>query len=81
MVHISATTAFNVDQTASISPEPNRLENSVQLVRSVVASLPTIEGNKNMLIPDINPAMPRPIGPDALPNNVPISQPIAASLG
>ena len=69
------------DQTVSISPEPNRLENSVQLVRSVVASLPTIEGNKNMLIPDINPAMPRPIGPDALPNNVPISQPIAAELG
>ena len=34
-----------------------------------------------MLIPDINPAMPRPIGPDALPNNVPISQPIAAELG
>ena len=69
------------DQTVSISPEPNRLENSVQLVRSVVASLPTIEGNKSMLIPDINPAMPRPIGPDALPNNVPISQPIAAELG
>ncbi len=70
-----------VDQTVSISPEPNRLENSDQLVRSVVASLPTIEGNKSMLIPDINPAMPRPIGPDALPNNVPISQPIAAELG
>ena len=68
-------------QTVSISPEPKRLENPVQLVRSVVASLPTIEGNKNMLIPDINPAMPRPIGPDALPNNVPISQPIAAELG
>ena len=70
-----------VDQTVSILPEPNRLENSDQLVRSVVASLPTIEGKKSMLIPDINPAMPRPIGPDALPNNVPISQPIAAELG
>lgn len=69
------------DQAVSISPQPNRLENSDQLVRSVVASLPTIEGNKSMLIPDINPAMPRPIGPDALPNNVPISQPIAAELG
>ena len=69
------------DQTVSILPEPNRLEISDQLVRSVVASLPTIEGNKSMLIPDINPAMPRPIGPDALPNNVPISQPIAAELG
>ena len=69
------------DQTVSISPEPNRSENSDQLVRSVVASLPTIEGNKSMLIPDINPAVPRPIGPDALPNNVPISQPIAAELG
>ncbi|MEE2820378.1 MAG: flagellar hook-length control protein FliK [Pseudomonadota bacterium] len=69
------------DQTVLISPEPNRLENPVQLVRAVVASLPTIEGNKSMLIPDINPAMPRPIGPDALPNNVPISQPIAAELG
>ncbi len=69
------------DQTVLISPEPNHLENSAQLVRSVVASLPTIEGNKSMLIPDINPAVPRPIGPDALPNNVPISQPIAAELG
>ncbi len=68
-------------QTVSIQPEANRSENSDQLVRSVVASMPAIEGNKRMLVPDINPAMPRPIGPDALPNNVPIPQPIAAELG
>jgi hypothetical protein len=72
---------FTPDQAVSIPPQANRLENSDQLVRSVVALLPAVEGNKSMLIPDINPAMPRPIGPDALPNNVPISQPIAAELG
>ena len=72
---------FTPEQALSIPPQANRLENSDQLVRSVVALLPAVEGNKSMLIPDINPAMPRPIGPDALPNNVPISQPIAAELG
>jgi len=39
------------------------------------------KGNKKMLIPDIYPAMPRPMAPDALPNSVPITQPIAAELG
>ncbi|NCW73849.1 MAG: hypothetical protein EBW06_04545, partial [Gammaproteobacteria bacterium] len=72
---------FMTDQAVSIPPQANRSEISDQLVRSVVKSLPAVEGNKSMLIPDINPAMPRPIGPDALPNNVPISQPIAAELG
>jgi len=72
---------FMTDQAVSIPPQANRSEISDQLVRSVVTSLPAVEGNKSMLIPDINPAMPRPIGPDALPNNVPISQPIAAELG
>ena len=64
-----------------VSPQPSPLENSDQLVRSVVASLSAVQGNKKMLIPDINPAMPRPIAPDALPNSVPITQPIAAELG
>ena len=63
------------------SPQPSPLENSDQLVRSVIASVSAEQGNKKMLIPDINPAMPRPIAPDALPNNVPITQPIAAELG
>ncbi len=63
------------------SPQPSPLENSDQLVRSVVESLSAVQGNKKMLIPDISPAMPRPIAPDALPNSVPITQPIAAELG
>ncbi|MDF1783887.1 MAG: hypothetical protein P1U33_06970 [Litorivicinaceae bacterium] len=63
------------------SPQPSPLENSDQLVRSVIASVSAEQGNKKMLIPDINPAMPRPIAPDALPNSVPITQPIAAELG
>ncbi|MDC1075655.1 hypothetical protein OAQ35_01660 [Litorivicinus sp.] len=63
------------------SPRPSPLENSDQLVRSVIASVSAEQGNKKMLIPDINPAMPRPIAPDALPNSVPITQPIAAELG
>ena len=62
------------------SPQPSPLENSDQLVRSVIASVSAEQGNKKMLIPDINPAMPRPIAPDALPNSVPITQPIAAEL-
>jgi hypothetical protein len=78
---LSGTQSLISHQTMLIQPEANQLENSDQLVRSVVASLPVIEGNKRMLIPDINPAMPRPIGPDALPNNVAIPQPIAAELG
>ena len=63
------------------SPQPSPLENSDQLVRSVITSVSVDQGNKKMLIPDINPAMPRPIAPDALPNSVPITQPIAAELG
>jgi len=63
------------------SPQPSPLENSDQLVRSVIASVSAEQGNKKMLIPDINPAMPRLIAPDALPNSVPITQPIAAELG
>ena len=63
------------------SPRPSPLENSDQLVRSVIASVSAEQGNKKMLIPDINPAMPRPIAPDALPNSVPITQPVAAELG
>ena len=63
------------------NPQPSPLENSVQLVRSVIASVSAVQGNKKMLIPDINPAMPRPMAPDALPNSVPITQPIAAELG
>jgi hypothetical protein len=65
----------------AVRPEPLQLENSDQLARSVLASLSGVQGNKKMLIPDINPAMPRPIAPDALPNSVPITQPIAAELG
>ena len=63
------------------SPQASKLENSDQLVRSVVASVAAVQRNKTMLIPDINPAMPRPIAPDALPSSVPITQPIAAELG
>ena len=63
------------------SPQPSPLENSDQLVRSVIASVSAEQGNKKMLIPDINPAMPRLIAPNALPNSVPITQPIAAELG
>jgi len=63
------------------SPQPSPLENSDQLVRSVITSVSVDQGNKKMFIPDINPAMPRPIAPDALPNSVPITQPIAAELG
>lgn len=34
-----------------------------------------------MLIPDVSPAIPRPIAPDAMPAQVPIRQPIADELG
>ena len=53
----------------------------LELARSVVQSIQTAGGERSMLIPDVSPAIPRPIAPDALPTNVPIRQPIASELG
>ena len=56
-------------------------KSQTELVRSVVRSWWGIKKASRMLIPDFNAALPRPIAPDALPNAVPITQPIAAELG
>ena len=52
-----------------------------ELAKSVVRSIQTLGGGKPMLIPDVSPAIPRPIAPDALPMQIPIKQPVAAELG
>lgn len=52
-----------------------------ELAKSVVRSIQTVGGEKTMLIPDISAAVPRAIAPDALPQAVPIRQPIAGELG
>ena len=56
-------------------------KSQTELVRSVVGSFSGLEKERGMLIPDFSLAMPRPIAPDALPNSIPITQPIAAELG
>jgi hypothetical protein len=52
-----------------------------QLAQAVARSIEAIGGGKPMLIPDVSPAIPRPVAPDALPSQVPIRQPIANELG
>ena len=54
---------------------------TTELAKSVVQSIKTVGGQKPMLIPDIAAAVPKPMAPDALPNTVPIRQPIAGELG
>ena len=57
-------------------------KSQTELVRSVIGSFWGVEKERGgMLIPDFSLAMPRPIAPDALPNVIPITQPIAAELG
>lgn len=64
-----------------ITPEPvtalqvnhNRAMIAADAIREV--SRPT------MLIPDISPAIPRPVAPDALPASVPVRLPVAEELG
>jgi len=62
-----------------VSPEHTKLTS--ELAKSVVQSIRTVGGEKPMLIPDISAAVPRTIAPDALPTNLPITQPIADELG
>lgn len=54
---------------------------SQELAQSVLRSIKTVGGRTSMLIPDISPAMPRPVAPDALPNQIPIRQQVADELG
>ena len=57
-------------------------KSQIELVRSVIGSFWGVEKERGgMLIPDFSLAIPRPIAPDALPNVIPITQPIAAELG
>ena len=64
---------------SSASSEHAKL--TTELAKSVVQSIQTVGGEKPMLIPDISAAVPRAIAPDALPQSVPIRQPIAGELG
>lgn len=51
------------------------------LTQSVVRSTDSAGGMKPMLIPDVSPAIPRAIAPDAMPSQVPIRQSVAQELG
>jgi hypothetical protein len=54
----------------------------MQVARSVAESIQSVGGGvKPVLIPDVSPAIPRPMAPDAMPAQVPIRQPIANELG
>ena len=54
----------------------------MQVARSVAESIQSVGGGvKPVLIPDVSPAIPRPMAPDAMPAQVPIKQPIANELG
>ena len=54
----------------------------MQVAQSVAESIQSVGGGvKPVLIPDVSPAIPRPIAPDAMPAQVPIRQPIADELG
>jgi hypothetical protein len=69
---------------ATLSQSQNPVDHAKlpqELAKSVVQSIQTVGSEKPMLIPDISAAVPRPIAPDALPQAVPIRQPIAGELG
>ena len=54
----------------------------MQVARSVAESIQSVGGGvKPVLIPDVSPAIPRPMAPDTMPAQVPIKQPIANELG
>lgn len=90
VTHMTAEKAVNLlSSKPSVSIQPAAIHPlvssddkvPVELARSVVQSIQTVGGERTMLIPDVSPAIPRPIAPDALPTNVPIRQPIASELG
>jgi|GEM_PF-835851 len=49
--------------------------------QSIARAMESAGGIRPMLIPDVSPAIPRPIAPDALPSQMPIRQSIAQELG
>lgn len=49
--------------------------------QSIARVMESAGGARPMLIPDVSPAIPRPIAPDALPTQMPIRQSIAQELG
>lgn len=54
----------------------------MHIARAVAESIQSVGGGaKPVLIPDVSPAIPRPMAPDAMPAQVPIKQPIANELG
>lgn len=62
----------------------SQLGQSLVGIRSSLGVIETsqpIGGARAVLIPDVSPAIPRPIAPDALPAQIPIKQPIASELG
>ena len=69
----------------SRSPDVPHVESSqwrpMQVARAVADSIQSLGGVKPVLIPDISPAIPRPMTADAMPAQMPIRQPIADELG
>ena len=65
----------------SVNTIESEVQPVAQLATAVARSIEAIGGGKPMLIPDVSPAIPRPVAPDALPSQVPIRQPIANELG
>ena len=67
------------------SPELPEVESGqwqpMHVARTVAESIQSVGGGKPVLIPDISPAVPRPMSADALPAQMPIRQPIADELG
>ncbi len=67
------------------SPEVQKVESGqwqpMHVARAVAESIQSVGGGKPVLIPDISPAVPRPMAADALPAQMPIRQPIADELG
>jgi hypothetical protein len=49
--------------------------------QSIARAMESLGGTRPMLIPDVSPAIPRPIAPDALPSQMPIRQSVAQELG
>lgn len=78
LLHASRPIVFGPSQT---EPVEFQTHTPAQLAQAVARSIEAIGGGKPMLIPDVSPAIPRPIAPDALPSQVPIRQPIANELG
>ena len=78
LLHASRPIVFGPSQT---EPVEFQTHTPAQLAQAVARSIEAIGGGKPMLIPDVSPAIPRPVAPDALPSQVPIRQPIANELG